>query len=145
MKKCLMLGAICVLGAMLSGCAGTWMNNNGFSATPSGGFVVADIKGALMVQPRHPARKFQVLGKVKSEAKATGYLGLVSIGDVSYQTLKKAALEKYRDADDIIDIELDFADDNLLGLINKVYVNLNGTAIKPRCYCSQRAAATRCG
>ena len=111
MKKCLVLGAMCVFAALMSGCTGTYMNNLGFSSTPAGGFLVADIKGAIMVQPRHPARKFQILGKVKSEAKATGYLNVVTIGDVSYQTLKKAALEKYRDADDIIDIELDFAED----------------------------------
>lgn len=130
MKKLFVMGALCVVAAVLSGCAATYGSNMGFSATPTGGFIVADVKGALLVQQRHPSRKFQILGKVKSEGKATGYLGLVTIGDVSYQTLKKAALEKYRDADDIIDIEMDFADDNLLGLINKVYVTLNGTAIK---------------
>ena len=130
MKKSLMLVATCAVVALLSGCAGMYKDNAGFSATPVGGFIVADMKGALMVQPRHPARKFQILGRVKSEAKATGYIGLVTIGDVSYQTLKKSALEKYRDADDIIDVELDFAHDNLLGLINKVFVTLNGTAVK---------------
>lgn len=130
MKKMFLLGAVCAVAAVLSGCAGTYGSNMGFSATPAGGFLVADVRGALMVQQRHPSRKFQILGKVKSESKATGYIGLVTIGDVSYQTLKKAALEKYRDADDIIDVELDFAEDNLLCLINKVYVTLNGTAIK---------------
>ena len=130
MKKFMVLGALCAFAAFVSGCAATYGNNHGFSATPSGGFLLADVRGGLMVQPRHPSRKFVILGKVKAEAKATGYLGLVTVGDVSYQTLKKAALEKYRDADDVIDIELDFADDNLLGLINKVYVSLNGYAIK---------------
>ena len=130
MKKLFVFGALCAVVVMLSGCAATYGHNMGFSATPTGGFIVADVRGASMVQQRHPSRKFKILGKVKSEAKATGYLGLVTIGDVSYQTLKKAALEKYRDADDIIDVEIDFADDNLLGLVNKVYVNLNGTAIK---------------
>ena len=130
MKKLFVVGAMCAVAMALSGCAGLYMNNGGYSATPAGGFIVADLKGGLMVQPRHPSRRFRVLGKVKSEARATAYIGLVSIGDVSYQTLKKAALEKYRDADDIIDVELDFAHDNLLGLVNKVYVQLNGTAVK---------------
>lgn len=130
MKKLMVLGAMCTLAALLSGCVAGYFPSKGYSATPFGGGLVADVKGALMVHPRHPSRKFQILGKVKSESKATGYIGLVVIGDVSYQTLKKAALEKYRDADDIIDIEIDYADDNLLGIVNKVFVTLNGTAIK---------------
>ena len=129
MKKCLVLGAMCTLVALLSGCQGMFITNYGFSSAP-GGFIVSDMKGATLVQQRHPARKFQVLGKVKSEAQTTNYLGLVSIGDASYNTLKKTALEKYRDADDIIDIEMDYRHDNLLGLVNKVFTVLNGTAIK---------------
>ena len=129
MKKCLMMGALCTLAALLSGCQGMLATNYGFASVP-GGFLVSDMKGATMVQQRHPARKYQVLGKVKAEAQTTSYLSLVSIGDASYCTLKKAALEKYRDADDIIDIEMDFRHDNLLGLVNKVFAVLNGTAIK---------------
>lgn len=130
MKKLFTLGAMCAVVLVLSGCAGAVVAHHDGFATVNPGPIVSDMKGGLFVQPRNPARKFQILGKVKSEAMTTGYLMLVSIGDASYQTLKKAALEKYRDADDIIDIELDFRNDNLLGLINKVYVTLNGTAIK---------------
>lgn len=129
MKKCVMLGAMCMLVVLLSGCQGMLATHCGFASAP-GGFLVSDMKGATLVQSRHPARQFKVLGKVKAEAQTTSYLALVSIGDASYQTLKKAALEKYRDADDIIDIEMDFRHDNLLGLVNKVFTVLNGTAIK---------------
>lgn len=130
MKKCLILGAICAFAALMSGCQGMIATHNGFATAP-GGFIVSDMKGGLIVQDRNPSnRKYQILGKVKAEAFTVSYAALVSSGDASYQTLKKQALEKYRDADDIIDIELDFRHDNVLGLINKVYVNLSGTAIK---------------
>ena len=129
MKKFLMLGAVCAMAALMSGCQGMIAGHNGFATAP-GGFIVSDMKGGTLIQDRHPARKFKVLGKVKAEAVTTSYLNLVSIGDASYQSMKKAALEKYRDADDIIDVELDFRHDNILGIINKVFVNLNGTAVK---------------
>ena len=129
MKKCVLLGTMCALAALLSGCQGMFVTNYGFASAP-GGILVSDMKGATMVQQRHPARRFQVLGKVRAEAQTTSYLALVSNGDASYQTLKREALEKYRDADDIIDIEMDFRHDNLLGLVDKVFVVLNGTAIK---------------
>ena len=130
MKKMFVLGAMFALTALLTGCQGMlWSNQNGFS-TVSGGVLVSDMKGGLYLQDRHPSRKFKVLGKVNAEGLTTSYIFLVSVGDASYQTLKKAALEKYRDADDIIDVELDFRNDNILGLINKLHVTLNGTAVK---------------
>lgn len=58
------------------------------------------------------------------------YLGLISQGDASYQTLKRKALDEHRDADDLINIELDFNHDNLLGIVNKVFVEMTATAIK---------------
>lgn len=130
MKKLFLLGAMSVVAMVVSGCAGNFVADRWGFATVAPGPIVSDMKGGLFIQPRHPARKFQILGKVKAEALTTSYLMLVSIGDASYQTLKKAALEKYRDADDIIDVDMDFRNDNLLGLINKVHVTLEGTAIR---------------
>ena len=51
------------------------------------------------------------------------------IGDVSYRTLKKAALENL-DADDLIDVEIDGHQKSILGIINTVDVVLNAKAIK---------------
>ena len=137
MKKMFLLGALCVVAMVFSGCTGNVVSSRWGAATVAPAPIISDMKGGLFVQPRHPARKFKVLGKVKAEAMTTSYLMLVSVGDASYQTLKKTALEKYRDADDIIDVELHFRNDNLLCLINKVYVTLDGTAIK---YLDQPAA-----
>lgn len=131
MKKYLVISAMCAAAALLSGCmGGPIANHNGFATAPAG-FIISDMKGGLMVQERHPGRRYKVIGKVQAEAMTTCYLFLVSIGDASYQSLKKEALSKYPGkADDIIDIELDFRHDNLLSLINKVYVRMDGTAIK---------------
>ena len=130
MKKSLMLGAMCAMVALLTGCQGLLVTHNGFP-TAGPGALISDMKGGAMIQDRNANRKFKVVGKAKAEAFTTSYLSLVSIGDASYQTLKKQALEPFKGAaDDIIDVELDFRHDNLLGLINKVFVTLDGTAVK---------------
>ena len=92
MKKYLIPGAMCMLVVLLSGCQGMLVTHCGYASAP-GGFLISDMKGATMIQQRHPARRFKVLGKVKAEAQTTSYLGLVSNGDASYQTLKRTALE----------------------------------------------------
>jgi len=130
MKKFLMLGAVCAMAFLMSGCGGILITTrDGFSTAGPGG-LVSDMKGGLFTQPRNPNRKFKVLGKVSAEALTTSYIGLVSVGDASCRTLKRTAMEKYREADDVIDIDLDFRHDNILGIINKVFVTMNGTAIK---------------
>lgn len=124
----LTVGAVIVLS--LSGCLGIKMDNSGFATVP-GGFLVSDMKGGQFVQPRELSqREYEVIGVVRAEAMTVSYFGLVSQGDASYQTLKRLALEEHRDADDLINIELDFRHDNLLGIVNKVFVNMTATAIK---------------
>ena len=119
MKKSLMLGAMCAMVALLTGCQGLLITHNGFP-TANPGFLVSDMKGGAMLQERNVHRKFKIVGTAKAEAFTVSYASLVSIGDASYQTLKKQALESYKGAaDDIIDVELDFRHDNILGLINR--------------------------
>lgn len=130
MKKCLYWGAVILAAVMVTGCQSILIDGRtGFASAP-GGILISDFSGGLVVQHRHPSRKFKILGKVKSEATSTCYLTLATTGDSSYQTLKKLALEKYPDADDIIDVELDFRHDNILLIVNKLTVHLNGTAVK---------------
>ena len=58
------------------------------------------------------------------------YFGLVSQGGCELSDVERLALEEHRDADDLINIELDFRHDYLLGIVNKVFVNMTATAIK---------------
>ena len=130
MKKCLYWGAVILAAVLVTGCQSVLIDGRtGFASAP-GGLLFSDFNGGLIVQDRHPSRKFKVLGKVDSKAASTSYLTLFTIGDSSYQLLKKLALEKYPDADDIIDVELDFHHDNVFLIVNKLTVHLNGTAVK---------------
>lgn len=130
MKKIFMWGVVCAMAALMTGCTSLVDEHEGFATVP-GGILVSDMSGGLILQPRQlENRKYKLLGKVKAEGKTVNYLGLVSQGDASYRTLKRIALEQLRDADDIIDVEMDFYHDNLLGIVNKVYVHMSGTAIQ---------------
>lgn len=125
----LLVGGIVMLG--LTGCIGGMKTDSSGFATAPAGVLISNMKGGQFVQPRElDARKYTIVGIVKAEAMTVNYLGLISQGDASYQTLKRKALDEHRDADDLINIELDFNHDNLLGIVNKVFVEMTATAIK---------------
>lgn len=75
-------------------------------------------------------KSYTVVGKVEAEAKTVNYLGIIALGDASYATLKRMALEKCPGATDIINIEVDARHKNVLCLINEVTTVIRGTAIK---------------
>lgn len=128
MKHSLLTAALVLGGLAMTGCVGL-TQNNGFPSAPAGS-IVADMKVASMVQDRDAGREYKVVKEnVTASATSVCYLTLVSQGDVSYATLKKMALEGL-DADDIINLEVDYAHNNLLGIVNKVTTTIRGTAIK---------------
>lgn len=128
MKKFIMFCGLVVVCFAMTGCAALMFDRNGFPVV-AGGALISDMSGAAVVQPRQlDNRKYTVVGPVKAQATTVNYCGLVSSGDASYSTLKKLALEGK--GDDIINLEVDYHQDNLLGLVHKVTVKLSGTAIK---------------
>ncbi len=131
MRKVALISVGAGMVLCLSGCiSGMKTDSSGFATAPAGA-LISDMKGGQFIQPRElNNRKYEIIGIVRAEAMTVNYLGLVSQGDASYQTLKRQALEEHREADDLINVELDFRHDNLLGLVNKVFVNMTATAIK---------------
>jgi hypothetical protein len=129
MKKIAVLLAIATMGLFLSGCAQALMtNHNGFpSAAP--GAIITDMTVASYV-PQKQIKNYTVVGKVEAEVKTVNYLGIIALGDGSYATLKRMALEKCPGANDIINIEIDARHKNVLCLINEVTTVLRATAIK---------------
>ena len=121
------LASMCVF----SGCMGPKVNNYGFPTVP-GGLLFSEMQNGQIVQkkmlPKY--KKFTVVKPVKAEATTTSFVGLVSIGDASYATLKAKALADCREADEIIDLEIDSNHNNILGIVNKVTTVMRGTAIK---------------
>lgn len=132
MKKSLLLAgfSLCAM-LLLTGCLGPKMDNHGFPSVPAG-ILFSDMKTAQLVPKKvlPETRRYKVLKRVKAEATTTSFIGIVSVGDASFATLKAQALAECREADDIIDLEVDGYHNNILGLINKVTCIVRGVAIQ---------------
>jgi hypothetical protein len=127
MKKMILgLGAIAA-AAIVTSCAGVTTNNGmpapvamgpNFFSTVSLNAMVGDVQSSFTV----------VKHDVKAEATITSFFTCVNLGDASFETLKKKALEGVS-ADDLIDVRVDY-DMNCICGINTIKVKLTGTAIK---------------
>lgn len=128
MKKASFFAALVLVGMTLTGCMNSVKINNGIASCPPGS-LFSEMKAATLVQDRAEGRAYKVIKPVTAEATTVNYLGLVSQGDASYATLKAQAL-RGTGADDIIDLEIDYTHNNILGIVNKVTTVINGTAVK---------------
>ena len=128
MKKATLLAALVLAGMTFTGCMSSINVNNGIASCPPGS-LFSEMKAATLVQDRAEGRSYTVVKKVSAQATTTNFLGLVSQGDASYATLKAQAL-RGTGADDIIDLEIDYTHNNILGIVNKVTTVINGTAVK---------------
>ena len=127
MKKMILgLGAV-VAAAIVTSCAGVTTNSGmpapvalgpNFFSTISLNAMVGDVQSSFSV----------VKHDVKAEATITSFFTCVNLGDASFETLKKKALDGVA-ADDLIDVRVDY-DMNCICGINTIKVKLTGTAIK---------------
>jgi len=125
MKKMILAVGAIVAAAIVSSCAGI-MTYDGTPAPLAGGIYsqmsintrIQDVTSSYTV----------VKNNVSAEATLTSYFTIVSLGDASFETLKKEALEGL-DADDLIDVRMDVKQNCIVG-INVLTVKLYGTAIK---------------
>ena len=127
MKKMILgLGAV-VAAAIVTSCAGVTTNSGmpapvamgpNFFSTVSLNAMVGDVQSSFSV----------VKHDVKAEATITSFFTCVNMGDASFETLKKKALDGVA-ADDLIDVRVDY-DMNCICGINTIKVKLTGTAIK---------------
>ena len=128
MKKSLLFG-ICALAStvFMTGCASIDTRNGAPSVTYGGLF--SEISGNAMIQQSASTDYKVVKRDVQSTASVRCFFGMISLGDASFATLKKAALASCPGADDIIDVKMDYSGKCIIG-INDVTVTMTGTAIK---------------
>lgn len=130
MKKAALMAGLVLAGLSLTGCAGSLVTSQQGFASVAPGVLFSELTAATFVQDRSEGREYKVVKeKVTAEATTTNFLMLISQGDASYETLKDKALRGV-DADDIINLEVDYAHNNILGIVNKVTTKISGTAIK---------------
>ena len=132
MKKVALMAALALGGLSLTGCINGVATNQGFPVADSA-LIYTEVQGATLVQERPEAtsRPYVVVQDVGAKATTINIMRLVATGDASYNTLKTKALEGIP-ADDIINLEVDFAHKSILGIVSEVTTTIRGTAIKYR-------------
>ena len=130
MKKSLFaVGGAFAAALLLSGCAGVTTNNGGVAPISAGPNFFSEVSANAMLQPTCAKDAVIVKRDVTATATMESYFTCVNMGDISYETLKKAALKQAPGATDLIDVKMDYSMKNICG-INKVTVKMTATAIK---------------
>jgi hypothetical protein len=133
MKKCLMLGTACVVVALLSGCAAFtsgYSLGGGYPGTMPGIVIADQMRGGMIHAKVESMKDMEVLGPVSSKVSANNVFMLLSSGDASIGAAKKYALQKYPQADDVVNVETDMHHFGVLSIFNIVTLEYRGIAIK---------------
>lgn len=129
MKQFFILTAALFTVIIMSGCAGVTTTNGGVAPVTMGMNLYSDVSGNAILQPIQ-GQDYQIVKRnVTACGKLTSFFTAITMGDVSYCTLKKKALQHAPGAHDLIDVKMDYHMKNMCG-INEVTVTLTGTAVK---------------
>jgi hypothetical protein len=127
MKKSLLLvGGAVLASVILSGCAGVSVPG----AVTCGPVFFADYAANAMVAP-YTGNYTIVKRNVTATGKFRSFFTCINEGDVSYATLKKAALAEAKGADELINVKMDYKVNTIFG-INTINVTLTATAVKAK-------------
>lgn len=128
MKKLIALACAAFAAVVVTGCAGVTTNNGGVAPIAAGPNFFSEVKANAMIQP--VSGQYTVVKRgVTSTATLKSYFTVVNIGDVSYATLKAAALAQAPGANELVDVTMDYAQKTICG-VNEITVTLTGTAVK---------------
>lgn len=128
-KQLLLAGGALVAALVMTGCAGVATNNGSVAPIAVGPNFYSEVSANAMIQPASSTKYTVVKRNVTASAKLTSYFTAVNIGDVSYATLKAAALKQAPGANDLVDVKMDYKMKNICG-INEVTVIMTATAVK---------------
>ena len=128
-KSLLMIGGAIAAAVLMSGCAGVTTNNGGVAPVCAGPNFYSEVSANAMIQPVSDVKYTVVKRNVTSKATLKSFFTCVNLGDISYATLKKEALKQAKGANDLVDVQMDYAQKTIFG-INEVTVTLTATAVK---------------
>ena len=130
MKKFLLFGGFVVVSMFLSGCSFGFVADSGFPRTLPGALIAEQSCGNFIGNKLQSFKDVEVLGRVSSEVSGANLLLLISEGDVSIAKAKEIALQRYPQADDVVNVEIDTKHRGVLGLFNTVTMYYRGIAVK---------------
>ena len=128
MKKQLMVLGGALAAVLLAGCAGVGFANGAPVPVAAGPTFFANVQANAFIQPV-TATDYKVIKRnVTATAQLKSFFTCVNIGDVSYETLKKAALAQAQGADDLVEVKVDYDMQCICG-INTITAKLTATAV----------------
>ena len=128
MKKQLLVLGGALAAMLLAGCAGIGFANGAPVPVAAGPTFFANVQANAFIQPV-TANDYKVIKRnVTATAQLKSFFTCVNIGDVSYETLKKAALAQAQGADDLVEVKVDYDMQCICG-INTITAKLTATAV----------------
>lgn len=127
MKKLMVLGGA-FAAILLAGCAGVGFSNGAPVPVAAGPTFFANVQANAFIQPVTATDYTVVKRNVKAEAKLQSFFTCVNIGDISYETLKKAALDQAKGANDLVEVKIDYDMQCICG-VNTITAKLTATAV----------------
>lgn len=127
MKKLMVLGGA-FAAILLAGCAGVGFSNGAPVPVAAGPTFFANVQANAFIQPVTATDYTVVKRDVKAQAKLQSFFTCVNIGDISYETLKKAALAEAKGANDLVEVKIDYDMQCICG-INTITAKLTATAV----------------
>ena len=127
MKKLMVLGGA-FAAMLLAGCAGVGFSNGAPVPVAAGPTFYASVKANAFIQPVTATDYTVVKRDVTATAEVKSFFTCVNIGDISYDTLKKAALAQAKGANDLVEVKIDYEQQCICG-INTITAKLTATAV----------------
>ena len=128
MKKQLMVLGGALAAVLLAGCAGVGFSNGAPVPVAAGPNFFSEVKANAFIQPVAGTDYKVIKRDVTASAELKSIFTCVNIGDISYETLKKAALAQAKGANDLIEVKIDYEMQCICG-INTVTAKLTATAV----------------
>lgn len=129
MKKQLMVLGGALAAVLMAGCAGVGFANGAPVPVAAGPTFFANVQANAFIQPVAGTDYKVIKRDVKAEAKLQSYFTCVNIGDISFETLKAAALKNVPGANDLIEVKVDYDMQCICG-INTITAKLTATAVE---------------
>jgi hypothetical protein len=127
-KQLLIAGGALSAAVIATGCAGVGTANGWVAPISAGPNFYSDVQASAVIQ--QDTTNYTIVKKnVTAQATLQSYFTCVNIGDISFATLKAAALKQAPGATDLVDVKLDYDMKNVCG-INTITVKMTANAVK---------------
>jgi len=128
MKKSLMVLGGAIAAVLMAGCAGVGFANGAPVPVAAGPTFFANVKANAFIQPVS-ATDYKVIKRdVTAEATLQSFFTCVSIGDISFETLKGKALKAAPGATDLVEVKMDYTMNCICG-VNTITAKMTATAV----------------